>query len=95
MLKENVSQIGTDFKMEDMLIDLVEPCYGFSIVDNDGFLHQYEIGNKYRDADIINCFVHHESSSLFMAVKFNDMYFMVDFDNIIKYEILKDDLPFR
>lgn len=27
MLKENVSQIGTDFKMEDMLIDLVEPCH--------------------------------------------------------------------
>ena len=95
MLKHEINVIGQNYRMEDMMIDLVEQCYGFAIIDNDGFMYQYTEGDKYRDGEIVNCFVHHESGTVFMVVECDCVYFEIGFDNVDRYDLLQDELPFR
>lgn len=95
MLVHEINVIGCNYRMQDMMVDLVEPCYGFSIIDDNGFMYQYTIGCGFRDGEVVDCFVHHESGTVFMVVEFGCVYFEVGFNNVNRYDLIQDELPFR
>lgn len=95
MLKADIRVMGTDYKEEQMFVDLVERCYGFQVTDDNGWIYTYEVGDGYRDGRIVNCFVHYESDCVFMVVECNGVYFEVGFDNYKEYKVHHEPLPFK
>lgn len=87
-LDTKIEVIGTQYNCEDMMVDLVEACKGFYITDNDGNMFTYERGCKFKDGNIIDCFVHHESDCIFMVCECNGVYFIVYFEDWERFSII-------
>lgn len=87
MLKTDIRVIGTKYSIDDMIIDTVELCNGFTIISNNGPF-TYKIGDQYRDSYIVDCFVHPESDCIFMIVEYGGVYFEVYFYDYEKYKLL-------
>ena len=87
-MEYKIEVIGTNYDCNDMIIDNVEMCDGFDIIDNDGKTYSYCTGGKFRDGIITNCFVHPESDCIWMIVVCNGVYFDVSIDNYKKYETI-------
>lgn len=94
MIKESIEVIGTQYKTEDMLVDLVEKVYGFTMYKG-RYAYSVEEGCNFRDGRIVDCFEHAESDTVFIVVEYDGTFFCVYFYDYDKYELIDDDLPFR
>lgn len=91
MKSVSIEVIGKDYKSENMLVDTVEPCDGFTIVKN-GYGEIVTVHDRYMGGVIVDCFNHPESDCIFFVAECKGVYFCVypDYDSYVLFEF-----PFR
>lgn len=88
MFNMEIRSIGTRYSRDVQMVDTVEMCDGFIVIDKDNLKHKFIIGDKFRDGQIIDCFIHPESDCIWMIVCYDEYYFEVYFDNYKDYNII-------
>ena len=82
-----IKPIGVNYSRDSQIIDTVELCDGFTIIDEDNSRHKFMIGDNFRDGQIVDCFVHPESDCVWMVACCNEYYFEIIFDNYKDYNV--------